>query len=64
MSPEEIAKKFDVSLAAATIRATELARVHRVKTGTRRPLPPSVLEFLKEQKRKGFDVKSLGPDQD
>lgn len=57
MTPEEIAKRFDISLAAANVRATELARIRRTETGERRPLPAGVREFLKEQKRKGFEVK-------
>jgi FMN phosphatase YigB (HAD superfamily) len=59
MNPEEISKKFDISLPAAKIRAEELARVARVKTGELRPLPPGVLKFLRDQKRKGFRIISL-----
>ena len=55
-SAEEIARRFDISLAAAKIRAEEFARMERTVTRTLRPLPRGVSEFLKAQKRKGFNV--------
>lgn len=59
LSPEEIAERFDISLAAANVRAKELERMRRRSTGQIRQLPPSVVDFLREQKRKGFLVTSL-----
>jgi hypothetical protein len=59
MTPAEIAKRFDISIPAAKIRAAELQRIQRKETGQRRALLAGVLEFLKEQKRKGFDIKSI-----
>jgi hypothetical protein len=59
LTPEEIAERFDISLAAARVRAKELARMQRRLSGQLRQLPPSVTDFLREQKRKGFHVTSV-----
>jgi len=59
LTPEQISARFDISLTAATVRAKELARMHRRATGQLRELPKGVAEFLKEQKRKGFHVTSV-----
>lgn len=56
ITAEEISKRFDISLAAAAIRAEEFARIERTVTRRLRPLPRGVSEFLKEQKKKGFSV--------
>ncbi len=62
LTPEDIAERFDISLAAATVRAKELARVQRRATGQLRQLPRSVVDFLRDQKRKGFRVTSIDPE--
>ncbi len=62
ITAEELAKRFDISLSAAKIRASEIARVGRRKTGELRPLPSGVAEFLRNQKKKGFQVKSVDLD--
>lgn len=59
LTPAEIAKRFDISFAAAEVRAKELARMQRQASGQLRPLPDSVVEFLLAQKRKGFAVTSV-----
>lgn len=59
LTADEIATRFDISLAAAKVRANELARLQRRMAGKLRPLPDSVAEFLLAQKRKGFAVTSV-----
>ena len=59
LTPEQIAERFDISLSAARVRAKELARMQRRRTGELRRLPPSVTDFLRAQKRKGFRVMTL-----
>jgi hypothetical protein len=59
MTPEEIAERFDISISAAKIRAPELEKIRRIAQGIKRPLPPSIIEFLLEAKRKGHRVTSL-----
>jgi hypothetical protein len=63
LTPEEIAERFDITLPAARARATEFARMQRRLTGKLRQLPPSVANFLREQKRKGFQVTSVDLDE-
>jgi hypothetical protein len=60
MTPEEIAERFDISIAAAKVRAEEIARLKRRQTGQLRQLPPGVEKFLREQKERGFLVRSIG----
>jgi hypothetical protein len=59
LTPEEIAERFDISLPAARVRVTELARMQRRATGQLRELPRGVADFLLDQKRKGFRVTSV-----
>jgi hypothetical protein len=60
MTAEEIADRFDISVRAAKIRLEELERMQRRKEGTTRPLPKSIIDFLRDAKRKGHVVRSLG----
>jgi hypothetical protein len=62
LTPEEIAERFDISLSAAKVRAKEFDRLERRATGKLRPLPASVFDFLRDQKRKGFNVTSIESD--
>ena len=55
----EVSKKFNLSLPAATKRLEEFERTYRRRNGIRRPLPPGIIDFLTEQKRKGHKVTSL-----
>jgi hypothetical protein len=59
LTPEEIAERFDISLSAAKVRASELARINRRATKQLRQLPGSIAEYLRDQKRKGFRVTNV-----
>ena len=59
ISVEEISRRFDISLAAARVRASELERCERQRVGQARPLPRGVVEFLRNQKKMGFYVRSI-----
>jgi Zn-dependent peptidase ImmA (M78 family) len=58
-SPEEIAERFYLSREASEYRWDEVQRFKRRESGKPRELPPGVIDFLREQKRKGFRVTSL-----
>jgi hypothetical protein len=58
-SPEEIAERFFLSEEASEYRWQEIERHRRHETGRKRELPPGVVDFLREQKRKGYKVTSL-----
>jgi hypothetical protein len=62
LTPEQIADRFDISLSAARIRAEELDRMASRALGKKRPLPASIADFLRDQKRKGFNVTSVDSD--
>jgi Zn-dependent peptidase ImmA (M78 family) len=55
---EEIACKFQVSNRAAEIAFERVERVRRRLSGKSRELPPSVVDFLQEAKRRGHTVKT------
>lgn len=55
---EEIACKFQVSNRAAEIAFERVERVRRKLSGKGRELPPSVVDFLQEAKRRGHPVKT------
>ncbi len=57
-SPEDIAQRFQVSCAAAEIAFERIARAKRKATGQLRRPPDSVIDFLKEAKRRGHPVRS------
>jgi Zn-dependent peptidase ImmA (M78 family) len=63
-SPEEIVERFFISAEAAEYRWEEVQRAKRRETGTPRALPPVVIDFLREQKRRGHRVTSLDDDED
>jgi len=58
-SPEEMAELFFLSGEASEYRWEEVQRTKRRETGKLRELPPGVVDFLREQRRKGFHVTSL-----
>ena len=58
-SPEHLSELFDVNLQVATIRKGQLEKLRRRATDQPRALPPGVFDFLRDAKKKGFDVKSL-----
>jgi Zn-dependent peptidase ImmA (M78 family) len=57
-SPEQIATDFQVSQTCACIRKEELERQHRRQHKIKRPLPNTVVELLKEAKRRGYKPKT------
>lgn len=59
MSLVEICSRFNLSKEAAKRRLEEFDRIYRRRNGIRRPLPLGVIDFLTEQKRKGYKVESL-----
>jgi Zn-dependent peptidase ImmA (M78 family) len=58
-SSDEIAERFYLSGEASEYRWNEIQRFTRRESGKPRELPPGVINFLREQKRKGFKVTSL-----
>jgi hypothetical protein len=58
-SPDEISERFFLSREAAEYRWGEVQRAIRREAGKLRELPPGVIDFLKEQRRKGFHVTSI-----
>lgn len=58
-SPEEIAERFFLSAEASEYRWLEVQRAKRLAAGRRRELPPDIIDFLKEQKRRGYRVTSI-----
>lgn len=58
-SAEEIEARFYLSAEASEYRWDEVQRAKRRESGKPRELPPGVVDFLREQKRKGYPVKSL-----
>jgi hypothetical protein len=57
-NPEEIAMRFQVSLRVAEIAFERIQRVERKATGQRRRPPDSVIDFLREAKRRGHVIRS------
>lgn len=57
-SPEDVAMRFQVSTPAAEIAFERVGRAKRKATGQRRRPPDSVIDFLKEAKRRGHPVRS------
>jgi hypothetical protein len=59
MSVDDIQQRFGLSRPAAIRRLEEFERMFRRKHGIPRQLPAGVIDFLAEQKRKGYRVTSL-----
>jgi len=57
--PEEISERFCISGEASEYRWAEVQRARRLEARTPRELPPGVVDFLREQRRKGYRVTSL-----
>jgi Zn-dependent peptidase ImmA (M78 family) len=55
----DLRRRFNLSHEAAKRRLEEFERIYRRRNGIRRPLPPGVVDFLEEQRRKGYKVTSL-----
>jgi hypothetical protein len=60
MSADSIVERFRLSRVAAERRLKEFERMYRRKNGIRRPLPAGIVDFLQEQRRKGYKVTSVG----
>ena len=58
-SAEHLSELFDVNLRVAEIRKEQLEKLLRRATGQPRALPPGVFDFLRDARKKGFDVRSL-----
>ncbi len=58
-TPAEISFQFQVSELAASTRLAQLKRLERRKSGTKRPLPDFVREYLSEARSRGHKIKSL-----
>ena len=56
MNVSDVESIFGVSFQAAGIQLEKYKKLNRQSTGERRPLPPSVIDFLKEAKDRGIKV--------
>jgi hypothetical protein len=54
---EQISEIFELSTEAAIYRVEEIARIRRRRRGEKRSVPPSIIDYLKEAKRRGFHVR-------
>ena len=62
-SVEDITTMSGLSHQAAVIRKDEIEAVRRRRRGEKRPLPQSIIDYLKEAKRRGHPVRTdLGED--
>ncbi|MGY4176782.1 Zn-dependent peptidase ImmA (M78 family) [Bradyrhizobium sp. USDA 4518] len=57
-SVEDIMTMFGLSHEAAVIRKDEIEAVRRRRRGEKRPLPQSIIDYLKEAKRRGHPVRT------
>ena len=55
---EEIVSKFGLSQQAAAIRKDEIEAIRRRRRGEPRPLPQSIVDYLKEAKRRGYPIRT------
>lgn len=54
MTPEDIARKFNISLSSAILRRDEVDKLNRRRAGINRELPPVVIDYLREARRRGY----------
>ena len=57
-SAEEISSMFGLSDEAALYRYEEVERIRRRRKGERRPLPQSIIDYLREARRRGHPVRT------
>lgn len=57
-STEDIMTMFGLSHEAAVIRKDEIEAIRRRRRGENRPLPQSIIDYLKEAKRRGYPVQT------
>jgi Zn-dependent peptidase ImmA (M78 family) len=55
---EEIASKFGLSTEASIYRYDEVSGIRRRRRGDQRPLPQSIIDYLREAKRRGHAVRT------
>jgi hypothetical protein len=55
---EDIVSTFGLSQQAAAIRKDEIEGIRRRRRGEPRPLPQSIVDYLKEAKRRGYPVRT------
>lgn len=58
VSPQDIAMRYQVSSQVAEIAFERIGRAKRMAAGQRRRPPDSVIDFLKEAKRRGHPIRS------
>ncbi|MGY6569008.1 MAG: ImmA/IrrE family metallo-endopeptidase [Salinarimonas sp.] len=58
LTPEKIELRTGLSRSSSEFRFEELQETKRRENGGKRPLPSSVIDFLTEAKRRGFDIKT------
>lgn len=61
-SIDELAEQFQISHEAARYRWSELEAYRRRASGKKRELPQGIIDFLKEQRRRGHKVTALDDD--
>jgi hypothetical protein len=57
-SVDSIIAKFGLSAEAAIYRFEEVNRIRRRRKGEKRPLPSSIVDYLREAKRRGYVVRT------
>lgn len=62
-TPAAIANRFGLGPKASSIRCGEFAGIYRRANNLKRPLPKGVSDFLSEQRRRGYLVTSLPPEE-
>jgi len=55
---EEISSMFGLSAEASLYRYDEVTRIRRRRKGEQRPLPQSIIDYLREAKRRGHPVRT------
>jgi Zn-dependent peptidase ImmA (M78 family) len=59
----EISDRFGLGTTASSIRYEEFARLYRRAHNLPRPVPQGIVDFLGEQRRRGFIVKTIPDDE-
>jgi len=59
MTSGQIGSRFGLGLKASSVRYDEFAQMYRRANNLRRPIPKGIVDFLTEQRRRGFVVTSL-----
>jgi hypothetical protein len=59
MASEDMSELFDINISAAILRKETLARLDRRARGVDRSLPKGVVDWLRGQRAKGYNISSL-----